>query len=406
MKASSFPTDPLCDKLYEVTQLPCFSPEGRIEARREHEKKKGLSRSAIQKREKRQYLTPEELDRCRLDPELAFTIRGDDWVACLECGQLLQHIRDFHLRQHNMTAEQYRIGPDPEHPRYGKNRALISNTLAEKKRADVEGKGYLRPDAGLANLRPPEKGRTLPPEFFRKQSARRGAPKPEWAKDIADVEFLWAWLLENKSIREVTKVIAQLSPDGKFTIGGTHGRLTSILGMPIRKTFLKEPDAASVARAVEVLQECQGDSAKLKSEVSRLCKESREEIAAQNKRGGVAMTLLCMPKVSVWLSRNENENLWNYAAADVARRFLAGRGWVPAKRRHRRALPRFHGPAKALAEETAWFETGKKVEGLIAQGASVVDARRKVVGQYEYETVVRYHLRYRKHLRTQPSPSQ
>ncbi len=407
MKSRAFPTDPLCDKLFEATQLPCFSSAGRMEARREHEQKKGLSRSAIQKREKRQFLTAEEHARCQADPELAFTIRGDEWIACLECGQLLQHIRDFHLRQHNMTAEQYRVGPDPVHARYGKNRPLVSNALAAKKRADVVGKGYLRPDAGLANLRPPEKGRTpLPPEFFRKQGARRGARKPEWAKDIADVEFVWAWLIEDKSIREVTNAIAGLSPDGKFTIGGTHGRLTAILGMPIRKDLLKEPDAANVSRSVEVLQECRGDSAKLKSEVSRLCQESREEIAAQNKRGGVAMTLLCLPKVSAWLSRNENENLWNYAAADVARRFLADRGWMPTKRRHRRMLPRFHGPVKALPEETAWFETGKKVEELVAQGASVIDARRKVVGQYEYETVVRYHLRYRKHLRAQPSPSQ
>jgi hypothetical protein len=365
---------------------------------------KGLSRAAIAKRAKRQYLTPEELCRCQADPELAFTIRGDDWIACLECGQLLQHLRDFHLKQHNISAEQYRVGPDPEHPRYGKNRALISNALAAKKRAEVAGKGYLRPDAGLANLRRPEKGRTLPPEFFRKQSARRGARKPEWAKAISDEEFVWAWLCENKSILEVAKAIRQLSPDGKFTIGGTHGRLTSILGMPIRKDFLKEPDAADVLRAVQVLQECRGDSAKLKSEVSRLCRESREEIAAQNKRGGVAMTLLCLPKVSAWLSRNEN--LWNYATADVARRFLADRAWMPTKRRHRRKLPRFHGPVKALPEETAWFEIGERVEELIAQGASVVDARRKVVGQYEYETVVRYHLRYRRHLRAQPSPSQ
>src|SRR5437879_1650815 len=136
-KSRAFPTDPLCDKLYEATQLPCFSPEGRIQARREHEEKKGLSRSAIQKREQRQYLTHEELVKCQAEPELAFTIHGDEWIACLECGGLLMHLRDFHLRQHNMSVEQYSMGPDPEHPRYGKNRPLVSNALAAKKRADV-----------------------------------------------------------------------------------------------------------------------------------------------------------------------------------------------------------------------------------------------------------------------------
>src|SRR5690242_14525662 len=158
LTARAFPSDPQCDILFEITKLECFSPTGRLEARREHEEKRGLSHSAIAKRAKQQFLTAEELARCQADPELAFTIRGDEWVACLECGQLLQHLRDFHLRQHNMTADQYRIGLDPEHPRYGKNRALVSNALAAKKRADVAAKGYLRPDAGRANLRPQKKG--------------------------------------------------------------------------------------------------------------------------------------------------------------------------------------------------------------------------------------------------------
>jgi hypothetical protein len=48
MRGSSFPTEPLCDKLYEATQLRCFSPEGRLDARREHEQiidERGTSRT-------------------------------------------------------------------------------------------------------------------------------------------------------------------------------------------------------------------------------------------------------------------------------------------------------------------------------------------------------------------------
>lgn len=37
---SKFPKDPLCARLYQITKLPCFSLEGRIAARREHELKR------------------------------------------------------------------------------------------------------------------------------------------------------------------------------------------------------------------------------------------------------------------------------------------------------------------------------------------------------------------------------
>jgi hypothetical protein len=134
----AFPSDPLCDKLFSATGLECFGKE-RDTARREHEQKRGLSHSAISKRKQRQYLTPEELAECQANPEKAFTIRGDEWIACLECGRLLKFIRAVgpaaHLKEHGISDEQYRTGSNPQHPRYGKNRALVCVALSATKRA-------------------------------------------------------------------------------------------------------------------------------------------------------------------------------------------------------------------------------------------------------------------------------
>jgi hypothetical protein len=65
--------------------------------------------------------------------------------------------------------------------------------------------------------------------------------------------------------------------------------------------------------------------------------------------------------------------------------------------------PRKYGPDKKPAEQSMWFEIGRKVEGLVASGESLIDARRRVVGKYEYDTVVRYHRQFRAWRRKNPS---
>ena len=57
------------------------------------------------------------------------------------------------------------------------------------------------------------------------------------------------------------------------------------------------------------------------------------------------------------------------------------------------------GPAKTEPRKTAWFELGRKIEELVSKGADVTEARRRVKGHYDFDTVVRYHMKYRKHLR-------
>ncbi len=61
--------------------------------------------------------------------------------------------------------------------------------------------------------------------------------------------------------------------------------------------------------------------------------------------------------------------------------------------------PRKHGP-DPNPEENIWFKIGLEIEKLIAKGESLIDARKKVQGAYQYQTIVRYHMLYKEHLRT------
>jgi hypothetical protein len=320
----AFPSDPLCDKLSALTQLDCFSPAGRGRARLEHEQKRGLSRNGIAKRAMRQYLTAEEFAECRANPDKAFAIRGDEWIACLECGLLLKQIRDrgsaAHLKEHGITDAQYRTGLDTSQPRYGLNRGLICNALAAKKRAQAAENKNFKPEGGAANLRPQRKGWTVPPEFRRKQSLRmRGQRKPGWAKNIADVEFVWAWLIEDKTLEKVAAIIRGLSPDSKFSLGGVHRRLKAIIGLPIRKALVPAQESAS--RAVMLVHDCGGEAPKIKAALAHLCEESRNEVAGRTKNPKARPTMLWIPHALSWLRQNQSRAV--LSSSDVARLFLA-----------------------------------------------------------------------------------
>jgi hypothetical protein len=57
-------------------------------------------------------------------------------------------------------------------------------------------------------------------------------------------------------------------------------------------------------------------------------------------------------------------------------------------------------PAKTEPEKTVWFELGRKIDQLVSKGVDVTEARRQVKGRYDFDTVVRYHMKYRRHLRS------
>lgn len=200
----------------------------RPESSSEPDKKPGLSRAAILKRAQRQYVSEAELQQCRANPDLAFTIRGDDWIVCLECRQLLKQIRDKgwapHLREHGITVDQYREG------RYGKNRSLICNALATKLRVAAQTHGRLVPDQTRKYLRSPAKGRTFPPEWHRAhaEQGRRTAG----TRDIErDTEILRLWLLEAQPI----EVIAQKT---ECSAGYPYKILQRIFGIRVKQRIV------------------------------------------------------------------------------------------------------------------------------------------------------------------------
>ena len=91
-----------------------------------------------------QFVTPEELEACREDPRKARTIRGDDFIVCLECGELLEKLTRPHLKIHGMTAAEYKAqpGPDGVTRRYNKN-ASLSSISAQRKHARIAKEQHL-----------------------------------------------------------------------------------------------------------------------------------------------------------------------------------------------------------------------------------------------------------------------
>jgi hypothetical protein len=341
MSAVAFPSDPLCDQLYSLTALPCFSPIGRAAARLEHEQKRGLSRASILKRSQRQYVTPEGLAECRTDPDRAFTIRGDRWIVCLECGQLLKQIRDkgyaAHLKEHGMSVGKYREGPDPARPRYGNNRSLICNAMAKRLADAVRANPRVVPDRGRKYLVSPAKGRKMPPEFSRKLATRmRGQRNTKWLKHVPDVEFVWPWVIGEKTIKEIARIVSGYSQDITFSSGGVWVRLKTIVGLPIRKNLASQPDPNSAEKAARILADSGVDDTKLKAEIGKLCEESRSEVAAQNRRGSTGVAILLIPKMRAWQLQNPGK----FSPADLARRFLADRAWISVRQRRKKNATR------------------------------------------------------------------
>lgn len=354
----AFPSAALCDRLHAVTGLDCFSAFGRETARREHETKRGLSHAAIAKRAARQYVTPSEFDECRRDPEKAFTIHGDDWIVCLECGLLCKQLRATgkaaHLRdEHKMAADLYRIGPDPMNPRFGKRRALICNTLAKRKRESETIKN-LRPDAGLANLRPRIKGSASSPEFSRKQSARmRGNRTGFERRDVPDIEFVWPWLIEDQNVWRAGQA-------NGFTIGGAWRRLATIIGSPVNKKIRTEPSETSVREAVQIIRRSPDDAA-LKKNLDDLCGASAAEVAAGSDRRSRDVMLL-VRRLRAWLQCTTI--IANLSDADLARRFLADGAWLEPKRRRvkrKNAASRNQNRAGRPVTKRQIFEQAKRI---------------------------------------------
>ncbi len=258
----SFPSATQCDGLYSRTQLNSFGP-GRDTARLEHERKRGLSHAGILKRAQRQYVSPKELAECRADPRKAFTIRGDDWIVCLECGQLLKQIRGegaaAHLSEHGLSAKQYR-----DLRGYSKSTGLVCNALAAKKRTVAAATGNLKPEAGRGHLRPPAKGRVMSREFSLKQADRmRGTQDLD-----RDTTILRLWLLESRSIEEIAGQVG-------LSQGRVHVILQRIFGMRVKQTVCFAHGQILTAGFVEQIAEAFDLK---KKEIARVLKISVDKL--------------------------------------------------------------------------------------------------------------------------------
>jgi hypothetical protein len=224
--------------------------------------------------------------------------------------------------------------------------------------------------------------------------------RPEWSKNIADVEFVWPWLIEGKSIEEAAETVRKCSPDGKFSTGGVWVHLKAIVGVPVKKTLLSAPNIGTVERAVKILQESGLDDAALKAEIARLCEESRKEVIARNAAHEARTAMLLLPKIQTWLRLNQSGTI--LSAADLARLFLADRAWISSRQPRKKKAPRKHGPDRKPADQTTWFSIGRRVEEKIPIGSQRA-ARRAVTEEtrHEYDTVVSYHRKYRNWLKRQ-----
>jgi transcriptional regulator with XRE-family HTH domain len=123
LKGECFPRDKFCERLYPMTELPCFSPEHRDEARRQSEasiptgiirkrkqaydadpdtfRKRSLASSRKRHEAARVFVLPDELEALRKDPRERKNV-------CRQCGEILKDIGP-HLGQiHDTTVEVYK----------------------------------------------------------------------------------------------------------------------------------------------------------------------------------------------------------------------------------------------------------------------------------------------------------
>jgi hypothetical protein len=86
-------------------------------------------------------LMEQELGQCRKTPGLARQVRGDDWIACLECGLLLKKLPQHLWADHrSLRSTQYRLKWG-----YNKNTPLAAVNVCKKLSEQKKRSGYVPP---------------------------------------------------------------------------------------------------------------------------------------------------------------------------------------------------------------------------------------------------------------------
>lgn len=164
-----------------------------------------------------------------------------------------------------------------------------------------------------------------------------------------------------------------------------------------------------------------------------LCGDARLQLTEKLPQGVFGQFVLWAPSLapSLWTHRDrirEHGDLWSLVDVVLAERWGTTPTVVSSVARARVAvippaemrnlliaiLPppqsqaitqsRKFGPDKTPAEKTVWFEIGRQVEEMMLGGRGVEEARRQVGKNKtcEYDTIVRYHRRYRTYKHNHP----
>jgi hypothetical protein len=164
--------------------------------------------------QKPRYVSPEELQECLQDPRKAKTIRGPEFIVCLEDGELLYQITPMHLRKvHGIeTLAEYRARPcSTGLSRYNPGTALIADSLHDQLSQFRSKPRFVRhlesirpPIRKVIQNRPSRKGRTSQEYRLNKGESQRGGRTDLWKGDATDSAIARLRLqgLTNKEIAE------------------------------------------------------------------------------------------------------------------------------------------------------------------------------------------------------------
>ena len=362
-------------------------------------------------------LTPEELAACLNDPTLAWTIRGSKWIACLECGALCESLGP-HLRQcHHLTAEEYKAKPGLSRVRrYSKNASLTSKDLQAKlskirknlglgKRLQASGKvpGFRKLIAS--------RGKRVLSQQYRLEQSRRLEGRPASGKQkgarqerqkFSDRQFLKIYALGLSDAKS-----AKLLETSQAAYHQRARKLHLDTGAPRRQQRW-------IMRRVSELRTWI---------MSRRPQTPTPELITEHLIDDLRSGLLSLPReLSSFITHLEAEFQERPAWIDELRvRGAAHKVGPIVMRLTKRLLQRMRarsaeepkpaeprlrkhpGPDKQPAEQSVWFEIGRKVEELIPS-IGQAGARHQLAEKThrEYATIEQYHKRYRRWLKAHP----
>ena len=375
---------------------------------------KAKDRAKKQREARRREVSNEKLKHLRENPRESLCYGPAGETVCLWCGwignDLHQHLRSCPGDRFVATARALK----PQSPReYGQHWRLALPLISPKQR---EAYSQLRRtsvtfDGRRQNALKHRGKRTGPRLHTRDVSNRKILEIVAANPGLSLTEGAELTGLSKGGFYKHTRKLGPLgaSPAPKPQL--EYGRLLS--GRELREWIASHPQNFSAASATdepgspadEVLQFCidnlnhgalnPSEFASFTLHLLRELQESPEWIAAtagelaQHKPPNTALRL--------------TKVLWNRRRAELK----SGNQNVEPAKPASAIGQRKRGPDKTAVDKTVWFAIGRQVEGLIAEGKSVQEARRKVGKNRtcEYGTIVRYHQRYRAHINKDASDS-